>query len=1162
MRIVDVYKYIINKDYEKAYGALDSISAKNVTYYKLHSAIDLKCGNYEQAYHYYVISREYIDTINRQIQSADLAELNVRFGNERMKQEAQALELKNTQLGLKNAQLELNHIKAQAELEKINTENGRLALENRNLELTRMNMESERQKTLLKEQQIAAQHHIELLSTVTGFLILLSGLMMIYFYKRRKSMRILRKKNDELTVARDRAEQSDRMKTFFIQNMSHEIRTPLNAIVGFSQILATPGMDIEEEEKLDYSERIQKNSDLLTSLVDDLLELASLESGKYTMHFQPSHCNALCRTALSTIEHRLPEGVKLAFTSDVDDNYQFTTDKKRVIQVLINLLTNAEKHTEQGEIRLHCSLSEHPGKVTFSVTDTGTGIPAEQAETIFDRFSKLDEFKQGTGLGLNICRLIAERLNGEVMLDRSYTSGARFLLVLPVAEKENKTVDYSPAAGRKLAVLLSLLLWIVPGGICAQNNPYKMDDRVFAVFQQARDSLGRPSCPALCDKAFKLAQSLGDQNGQNFSINQKAVHYSILGDLTHLRATLEEARACTTLKLSYRYVVWKQLIGNYIGAERMEEAYQEIQRMQEDAVETKSEYGIVKAYFQHAVYFQVLNNLPAAAEYYRKGFGIAGNNPYLFDPTEAVNFSSVLTTLRKYDEAVRHIRLGLSYPNIRPTQMFPLYAQLLYIYSQPPYSEDKQRAEGMKEKLDSIRAQGFRIVPSAEQLYDKAQFYYYLNVEKRADLAGRYLNSFEDSISLYAARAVLATARENYRDAYEAQTRSYECYITQQNENQSQVQKMYTLNASLEEALRERDHLQLVNTQLLLDKSREHEALLQWEAEARQSEISLNKAELSRRNSENERQSELLRHQQSELQQARENERLVQQNMRWRFGFLGAGLLVVLVCFGGNVLMHRQKEKMLRGQRDHALEVERMKSMFFQNMNHEIRTPLNAIVGFNDLLNSEEMAEVLTPDDRREYIGLIRSNADLLTTLVNDVLDLSKFESGTYLMNITAVDVRGLCHDTLESVRMRAQSGVEVVFSPGEPGLIIDTDAQRLQQVLINFLTNACKYTEQGSVTLSYACVELPETKTIDGETLPAGSYVRFAVSDTGKGVPKGEEDSCFLRFQMLDKNVKGTGLGLHICRLISKMLHGRVYVDKEYTAGARFVFDHPVKQR
>ena len=176
----------------------------------------------------------------------------------------------------------------------------------------------------------------------------------------------------------------------------------------------------------------------MTTLINDVLDLASLESGKYRMHLAPHRCNELCQVAMVSVVHRNPKKVKSYFTSDVPNDYLFVTDKERLQQVLINFLTNAEKHTERGEIHLHCSLTENPGKITFSVADTGPGIPADQADCVFDRFSKLDEFKQGTGLGLNICSIIAGRLKGEVKLDKNYTGGARFLFILPLDSVPDK----------------------------------------------------------------------------------------------------------------------------------------------------------------------------------------------------------------------------------------------------------------------------------------------------------------------------------------------------------------------------------------------------------------------------------------------------------------------------------------------------------------------------------------------------------------------------------------------------------------------------------------------------------------------------------------------------------------------------------------------------
>ena len=263
----------------------------------------------------------------------------------------------------------------------------------------------------------------------TMALVTLFVLLAILLKRQREKVKLSTQK---LATSRINAENAMRAKSVFLSNMSHEIRTPLNAIVGFSQLLSNPDLPLEDEEKLEFSSLVQHNSELLTTLVNDILDLSALESGKYTMNLTSCHCNEMCRLILSTIMDRKAEGVKLYYTSEVADDFQITTDEQRLQQVLINFLTNAEKHTEKGEIHLHCSVTEYPDRITFSVSDPGPGIPADKMDSVFERFKKLDEFKQGSGLGLNICRTIAERLHGEVKVDKSYTNGARFLLILPL----------------------------------------------------------------------------------------------------------------------------------------------------------------------------------------------------------------------------------------------------------------------------------------------------------------------------------------------------------------------------------------------------------------------------------------------------------------------------------------------------------------------------------------------------------------------------------------------------------------------------------------------------------------------------------------------------------------------------------------------------------
>lgn len=235
---------------------------------------------------------------------------------------------------------------------------------------------------------------------------------------------------------RDEYKQAIAVQKGYLQNMSHDIRTPMNAICGFSQILCNSQIRdmLSEEEIAEYGTIIQSNTDFLSTLVNDILDISDMESGKYRMNIGVCHVNDVCRKAISTVKYRCPEGVRMYMTTDVPDSYTIRSDSKRVEQVIMNYLTNAEKHTEEGEIHVHVSLTEHRGMVTFSVTDTGEGVPVENTERIFGRFEKFNTINGGTGLGLPICRKIASQLGGEAKLDMSHQGkGARFVFTHPIS---------------------------------------------------------------------------------------------------------------------------------------------------------------------------------------------------------------------------------------------------------------------------------------------------------------------------------------------------------------------------------------------------------------------------------------------------------------------------------------------------------------------------------------------------------------------------------------------------------------------------------------------------------------------------------------------------------------------------------------------------------
>ncbi len=282
-----------------------------------------------------------------------------------------------------------------------------------------------------KEQELSQVSRMVIV--LLGVLLALSVLLFfVYMHYNRKSKKQDRQRIGELREANEQVKMANAAKTRFVQNMSHEVRTPLNAIVGFSQLLSLPEGMLSDSEREQYSRIIVNNSDMLTMLLDDILNASAMDNGSYRVEYSTAECTRMCQAALDSVEHRVQPGVTLGMEMDFEGLHEVWTDPRRVQQILINFLTNACKHTMQGSITLRCSITETPGQVTFSVTDTGPGVPAEKAEEIFDRFTKLNEFVQGTGLGLSICREIAGKMGGRVFLDTGYTAGgARFVFCIP-----------------------------------------------------------------------------------------------------------------------------------------------------------------------------------------------------------------------------------------------------------------------------------------------------------------------------------------------------------------------------------------------------------------------------------------------------------------------------------------------------------------------------------------------------------------------------------------------------------------------------------------------------------------------------------------------------------------------------------------------------------
>ena len=249
--------------------------------------------------------------------------------------------------------------------------------------------------------------------------------------------------------------------------------------------------------------------------------------------------------------------------------------------------------------------------------------------------------------------------------------------------------------------------------------------------------------------------------------------------------------------------------------------------------------------------------------------------------------------------------------------------------------------------------------------------------------------------------------------------------------------------------------------------------------------------------------------------------------------------VIEMLCINFDITQLKETEQMLIKAKEKAEEADRLKSAFLANMSHEIRTPLNAIVGFSSMLEEAEDQE-----EKHQYITIIEDNNKLLLQLISDILDLSKIEAGTFDIIPERVNAKQLCNDLFQAMQMKTSPQVELRLKDNLPELTFTSDKNRLYQVLLNFVTNALKFTSEGNITIDYQ---------IDG------NEVKFSVQDTGMGIEPEKQEAIFTRFVKLNSFIPGTGLGLSICQSIVTQLGGKIGVESEPGKGSCFWFTHPI---
>ncbi len=285
------------------------------------------------------------------------------------------------------------------------------------------------QQSMLKNQRYIAFLVAALLILI--FFIIITLLRLRSARKLADKNKELKQKNKELIQANARAEESSRMKTDFIQQISHEIRTPLNVLSGFTQILTAPNAELTEEERADINERVTQNTNRITELVNKMLELSDMHSKSVIDRVDQVTTVQIAAQAVESSDISKAKHLNFNMEFDPSADKMIRTNSYSASRALALLLNNAAKFTKEGSAELRITIDGNTQMVVYTVTDTGIGIPPYEAEHIFEEFFQLDNYYEGTGIGLSVARSIARRLGGDIRLDTTYQGGARFVMTLP-----------------------------------------------------------------------------------------------------------------------------------------------------------------------------------------------------------------------------------------------------------------------------------------------------------------------------------------------------------------------------------------------------------------------------------------------------------------------------------------------------------------------------------------------------------------------------------------------------------------------------------------------------------------------------------------------------------------------------------------------------------
>lgn len=927
-----------------------------------------------------------------------------------------------------------------------------------------------------------------------------------------------------------RIKQLDKMKSMFVQNMNHEIRAPLASIVSFSDLLNTTDLEVSQEERALIRQQLQTNTELLLTLLDDVIDLSTLQSGNYQTTLSPVPLSELCQTSVAGMGSRVPEGVELR-TDLPAEEIVINSDHSRVFQVINNLLSNACKYTEKGSITLAYRRVE-ADEVEISVTDTGCGIPESKADAVFHRFETLGTLKKGFGLGLFICRSVVELLGGRIWVDTSYTQGARLCFRLPISGPHRETKNMNRRSQKGVVAVVIGLLSLLPFSSFAQNNPAAIHDDLYPCYLSASALARQGKGLEMADSLERLAIRYSDVKAQCMAKVLRVQNYSSSGMSVDSLILLSEELVSfcrRTPHKQYCFAGLNEARVRALNANDFSKAREILDRYQQLAIELNYPYGLANLHVARGDYYAQLSSLDQALESYQTALQkFREYNEMKNSITVFMRISSMFRVLGRYDEALATCQEAEKYCLV-PSHFKQLLSEKLSVFI-------------VQHDMDSIKAT-LRLIDETYRpslsTREVSKYYEALVVcaldERDFDRAMVCVDSI--FIDDYRKSALLSI----YRNKGDYQ-KYYELLLDSTNKKDSldaariaAISRSFISHYEVQQKRLQLEQLEIeqrdIQTLASLEETRmlllQHQRDSAEKARAEQlTQDLLQREELSK-----------------EIQSSKDQETIEKQalldatqrrhDLKWKVAiFVCIALFVISVVLF--LFSRRQKNTraaLLKAQQD-AEETDQLKTRFLQDLNHEIRTPLNAILGYTDILHQASDFG-LSAHEQADMNNAVHTQSAHLFNLVDQVLDLSKLESGTYQFLSNTITLPDLCQEALDAVRPNVAQGVELRLEAHADLPVVHSDRARILQMLGNLLQNAASATSTGHITLRCQVITHLRGKTLE-----------FRVQDTGHGIPAEELNRVFRRFYKCNQFAPGFGLGLSISQTIAQLMGGDIEIQ------------------